>query len=161
MPKVMAISYFYGVSFFYFQFISNSIASLLFPFRKKKVLKHHIPHRILLKPGGYSWLGWKEICLLSISKVWGNAINILHTFPTYISQEPSTLNINRFFFQMKEPIFPRPQLKTESNKTGRREPKCLSQKVYDHPQAVQIWLLPLYYIDSSPPPKRAGLCPTA
>ena len=55
---------------------------------------------------------------------------------------------------MKEPIFPRPQLKTESNKTGRREPKCLSQKVYDHPQAVQIWLLPLYYIDSPPHPKK-------
>lgn len=78
---------------------------------KKKVLKHHIPHRILLKPGGYSWLGWKEICLLSISKVWRNAINILYTFPTYISQEPSTLNINRHFFSNEGTNFPKAPIK--------------------------------------------------
>ena len=98
--------------------------------KKKIVLKYHLPPRtLLLKPGSYSWLGWKETHSLGISEVRRNVINILYTFPTYISQEPSKLNINRpvffsFFFQTKEPILPRPQLKTESHKTGRREPKC-------------------------------------
>lgn len=50
------------------------------------------------KPGGYSWLEEKETHIWSISKSRRNVISILYAFPTYISQEPSKLNINKLCF---------------------------------------------------------------
>lgn len=68
-------------------------------------------------------------------------MNILYTFPTYISQEPAKLNINRqvFFsvFSNGRTNFPKAIVKDGSHKTGSERTKIMVV-VERHLLAVQI-----------------------